>query len=87
MTQRKHLTCFADQHAEPILFEVRTNVKWFNANGELTYGDWKLRGSRLEAWDVPPPHSLNDLAHLVYSGPGWRDHCFPAPAYDTDLSF
>ncbi len=88
---REHNVAFVDGHAAPVLYEVRSDVSgnswgstvdWNNARVIHT-GNFLIRGSRLE-WvnlergtDEDP--AFQDFWHLMYSGPGWKEHCFPAP--------
>jgi len=89
---REHNVGFSDGHASPVLFEVRTDAVGVNSSQQVIHsGTFVLRGGRLEQVDVPPgagqpPFSLERLKHILYSGDGWTDHCFPAPAVNTGLS-
>lgn len=80
---RSHMTAFVDGHAEEILYEVRTDAEGFDFQHT---GRFALRGGRLEDVAVNGidefgnEWSFSNLAHLMFSGPGWADHCFPAPA-------
>ncbi len=95
---REHNVAFVDGHSAPVLYEVRSDVygvDWDNA--QVTHsGNFSIRGSRLE-WVNMPEGTLNealnepgivDFMHLMYSGPGWKEHCFPAPfVFDPGLQW
>ncbi len=77
---REHNVAFVDGHAAPVLYEVRSdvyNIDWPNAHVEHS-GNFLIRGSRLEWYNIDRV-TFNDFKHLIYSGPGWKEHCFPAP--------
>ena len=77
---REHMVGFVDAHAAPVLYEVRSDVTaidWPNAQ-VVHSGDFEVRGSRLEWYNIDRI-TFGDFAHLIYSGPGWKEHCFPAP--------
>ena len=86
---RKHMVGFVDGHATPVLYEVRTDVKaidWPNAH-VVHSGNFEIRGSRLEWYNIDQV-TFGDFAHLIYSGPGWKEHCFPAPfVFDPALQW
>lgn len=89
---REHNAAFVDGHAAPVLYEVRSdvyNIDWPNAQ-VVHSGNFAIRGSRLEwvniPWTTNDPENVcnhqagfSDFMHLMYSGPGWKEHCFPAP--------
>ena len=83
---RQHNVGFADAHAEPIKYEVRTDAIG-SGNGVLHTGNFDIRGGRLEPVQVNgyaqdgTPYTMGQIGHLMWNGPGWADHCFPAPAY------
>lgn len=90
---REHNVAFVDGRAEPVLYEVRTDVEGNSFGEAIDYaqaqvvhsGNWHVRGSRLEWWTIDPT-TFDLLFHLIYSGPGWKEHCFPAPLFeDPDL--
>ncbi len=83
---RQHNVGFADAHAGPVKYEVRTDA--FGGGGGVVHtGNFDIRGGRLEPVQVNgfaqdgDPYTLGQLGHLMRNGPGWADHCFPAPAY------
>ncbi len=82
---RQHNVGFADAHVVPIKYEVRTDA--IGGSGVSYTGEFHLRGGRLEPVQVNGysqggiPYTLGQLGHLMWNGPGWADHCFPAPAY------
>lgn len=90
-TLREHNVGFADGHASPVLFEVRTDVDGVGANDEVTHsGDFALRGGTTESmgWNPNPlldedDQQFNVWAHLLLSGPGRQNHCLPAPCTIT----
>lgn len=89
---RTHNVAFVDGHAAAVKYEVRTDAV-ASGNDVQHTGTFELRGGRLELVDVPgpdddgrPAFNFNEIAHLLFNGPGWQEHCFPAPPfYDTDL--
>lgn len=86
---RQHNVGFADAHAAPVKYEVRTDA--IGSSGEVVHtGNFKIRGGRLEPVQVngyylqdgeSVLYTLGMLGHLMWNGPGWADHCFPAPAH------
>ena len=77
---REHMVGFVDGHAGPVLYEVRSDVTaidWPNAH-VVHSGNFELRGSWLEWYNIDRA-TFSDFAHLIYSGPNWKEHCFPAP--------
>ncbi len=83
---RQHNVGFADGHAKPVTYEVRTDA--IGSGGQVVHtGEFDIRGGRLEPVQVNgysqggTPYSMGQLGHLMWNGPGWADHCFPAPAY------
>ena len=99
---REHNVAFVDGHSTPVLYEVRSDVygiDWPNARVVHT-GNFSIRGSRLEWVNMPlgnlsgpgaPDYEepgIGDFMHLMYSGPGWKEHCFPAPfVFDPGLQW
>ena len=86
---REHYVAFADAHAAPVLYEVRTNIIDADPQGQVTGGDtYALRGGTTESTLWTPPSPGNDgfggWAHLLMSGPGWKNHCQPAPPTVTE---
>ncbi len=82
-TLRQHNTAFADGHSGPVLYEVRTDVTGVTSAGQVVHsGNFKLRGGRCEPVQVNSPDGMGlpSLWHLIYNGPGYQNHCFPAPA-------
>lgn len=85
-TLRQHNVAFADGHARPILYEVRTDAE-LSGEEVIHTGNFAIRGGRLEPVQVNgldaggAPYRLGSIGHLLFSGPGWTEHCFPAPAY------
>ncbi|MCH8852055.1 MAG: prepilin-type N-terminal cleavage/methylation domain-containing protein [Planctomycetes bacterium] len=83
---RQHNVGFSDGHAQPIKYEVRTDAIG-GGGGVVHTGIFDIRGGRLEPVQVNgysqngDPYTLQQLGHLMWNGPGWADHCFPAPAY------
>lgn len=80
---RKHNTAFADGHSGPVLYEVRTDVYGATSDGQVLHnGNFKLRGGTCEPVQVNSPDGfgLLQIWHLIYNGPGYQNHCFPAPA-------
>ncbi len=85
---REHQVAFVDGHAGSVLYEVRTDVRDVNfANAEVIHsGEFEIRGSRLEWYELyfpetPGQITFGELMHLIYSGPGWKEHCLPAPIF------
>ncbi len=80
---RTHLTAFADGHASAVKYEVRTDANGVTAGRVVHNGNFFLAGGELKQVDVPPGDTddttFSSLSHLIYAGPGWQDHCFPAP--------
>ena len=89
---REHNVAFVDGHARPVLYEVRsdvTNLDWDLAR-VIHSGNFQIRGSRLEWYNyrrgTPDDEAFDALKHLIYSGPGWKEHCLPAPIFlDPEL--
>jgi prepilin-type N-terminal cleavage/methylation domain-containing protein len=77
---RQHVTGFGDGHAEPILYDVLTDVT-IQLNQVFHSGVFSQRGSTVEFHPINPPglFEFNDIGHFLYTGPGWKDHAFPAP--------
>ncbi|MCZ6653106.1 MAG: prepilin-type N-terminal cleavage/methylation domain-containing protein [Planctomycetota bacterium] len=97
---REHNVAFVDGHAAPVLYAVRsdvtggswpTAVDWPNAH-VIHSGNFLIRGSRLD-WvnlevGTPERPAFSDFWHLMYSGPNWKEHCFPAPfVFDPALQW
>lgn len=93
---RVHQNAFADGHAEEVEFTVRTNVDDVGSGDSLVLGAYTLRGSDTVPVSVSGHGStcggqpLNEftfgqLAHLLWSGPGWVAHTFPSPSVDTGV--
>ncbi len=93
---RTHAYSFADGHAGVVEFSVRTDVTGVTATGVNHSGSYAIRGSDTEFVPVSGYFSncsgggggqftWEDLAHLMWSGPGWVQHTFPAPSYDTNI--
>ncbi|MCH8968715.1 MAG: prepilin-type N-terminal cleavage/methylation domain-containing protein [Planctomycetes bacterium] len=87
---RQHNVGFADGHAKPVKYEVRTDA--VRSGDEVMHtGNFRIRGGRLEPVQVngyyvqnngeAQLYTLGFIGHLMWNGPGWADHCFPAPAY------
>lgn len=85
---RQHNVGFADGHAKPVKYEVRTDA--IGGNSVTHTGNFDIRGGRLEPVQVNGyymqggvsyQYTLSMLGHLMWNGPAWADHCFPAPAY------
>ena len=79
---RKHNTAFVDGHAASILYEVRTDVNGISGGQVNHTGEFELRGGSVENVTVNAPGGigLGSLWHLIYEGPDFQNHCFPAPA-------
>jgi hypothetical protein len=83
---RQHLTAFGDGHASAVLFDVRTNVSGFTDDGPTHTAGYTQRGGTIEKWALNPPEldltygAPGMMGRFLYSGPGWKDHAFPAPA-------
>ena len=97
---REHNVAFVDGHADPVLYEVKsdvtgsswpTAVDWPNAH-VIHSGNFLIRGSRLD-WvnlevGTQERPAFSDFWHLMYSGPNWKEHCFPAPfVFDPALQW
>ena len=96
---RTHQYAFADGHVGTIEFSVRTNVVGIEDEITLEYGDFTIRGADTVVVSVsgdpsnggafPPftfgPPILTQIGHLLWSGPGWVHHTFPAPAHDSGI--
>lgn len=91
-TLREHNVAFVDGHATAVHYEVRsdvTNLDWDLAR-VIHSGNFQIRGSRLEWYNyrrgTPDDEAFDALKHLIYSGPGWKEHCLPAPIFlDPEL--
>ena len=93
---RTHNHTFADGHARPVEFSVRTNVTGIASEIELIYGQFALRGGHTVvvsvtggnnlyfSWTFGPPTATR-IGHLLMTGDGWVNHTFPAPAVDTGI--
>ncbi len=93
---RTHNHAFADGHAQPVEFSVRTNVAGIASEIELSYGQFALRGGHTVvvsvtggndayfSWTFGPPVTTQ-VGHLLMTGDGWVNHTFPAPALDTGI--
>ncbi len=98
---RTHNYAFADGHVSEVEFTVRTDVRLINGQMSVLRGDWTLRGAdtvpvRVSggnnrcAWGAGPPFTFGppietQIGHLLWSGPDWVQHTFPAPAFDTNI--
>jgi prepilin-type N-terminal cleavage/methylation domain-containing protein len=89
---REHMTAFADGHAAAVLYEVTTDANNIAGdNGPVIHdGNFAIAGGTLEDVTVPPPDIFGlggspRIGHLLYSGPGWQDYCFPAPSVTFDF--
>ncbi len=90
---RQHNVAFADAHAKPVLFEIRTDYDY--QGGAIVHtGVFRLVGGGPEPTTlngVDPnsgsPWTLAELYHLLFSGPGWTDHCFPAPSVAPGITW
>ncbi len=97
---REHMVAFVDGHAAPVLYAVRSDVSgnsfgaavdWNNAQ-VVHSGNFLIRGSRLD-WvnlerGTQEYPAFAHFWHLMYSGPGWKEHCFPAPnVFDPALQW
>jgi prepilin-type N-terminal cleavage/methylation domain-containing protein/prepilin-type processing-associated H-X9-DG protein len=94
-TLRQHNYSFADGHAAPVEFTVHTNAAGAHPSGVIP-GDFETRGSDtvytpVSGYSVAcngtvsSTYTWEDLAHLIWSGPGWQIHTFPADAYNTGI--
>ena len=82
-TLRQHNTAFVDGHSSAVLYEVRTDVTGGTSDGQVTHsGNFRLVGVIVEPVQVNSPDGMGmqNLWHLIYNGPGYQNHCFPAPA-------
>ena len=83
---RTHNAVYADAHAVPTLFEVRTDVERFDENtGTVIHsGEFNLRGGtahnfRYSPGDVPGAWRHAAAATFCLRGEGWKNHAQPAP--------
>ena len=91
-TVREHNVAFADAHAAPVKYDVRTNITGVQGTGEINYGStYRFRGGTTERMLWNPPWMLpqsdwgfGTWAHLLMSGPGWQNHCVPSPPTVTE---
>ncbi len=90
-TNRQHNVAFVDGHASPVLYEVRTDYTGVNPMGEVQHsGQFVLRGATLDEdiqvngfrADSGQQWDIQSLWHLIFSGPDWQEHCFPAPVFN-----
>jgi prepilin-type processing-associated H-X9-DG protein len=91
---REHNVAFVDGHARPVVYEVRTDYAGVDSAGLVIHsGAFAVRGARLEqvevngfrissSGNVSAVWTIQDLWHLIFNGPGWQEHCFPAPVYN-----
>lgn len=84
---RTHNAAYADGHARPTLFEVRTDVDGFEEwAGRVTHsGNFALRGGTAHDFPYNPGGPLNPweqdvAATYCVQGAGWKNHSQPAPA-------
>ena len=86
---RKHNTAFVDGHAAAILYEVRTDVNGAPGNVVNHTGEFEIRGGTVENVTVNAPGgaTLSSLWHLIYEGPDFQNHCFPAPAVQNGAAY
>ena len=97
---RTHEYAYADGHVGEVDFTVRSNVDDIEDEITLSYGDWRLKGADTVVVAVSGlSHLCNGgsssrysfgpqaamLGHLLWSGPGWVHHTFPAPAFNTNI--
>lgn len=90
---RQHNVAFVDGHASPVLYDVITDYD-FQADAIIHSGEFRRTGGRPEPVQlsgIDPntqvPWTLFDLYHLLYSGPGWTEHCFPAPSVAPGITW
>jgi hypothetical protein len=66
-----------------VLFDLLTDVS-LQDNGITHTGSFTRRGGTVEDYQFNPPELLQyfgaGVRRFLYSGPGWKDHAFPAPA-------
>lgn len=94
---REHQVAFVDGHAGSVLYEVRSDVQDVDTQNATVIhsGIFEIRGSRLEWYELTDPDpggpgtaSFGTLQHLIFSGPGWKEHCLPAPiVFDESLQW
>ena len=84
-TKQEHNVAFVDGHARSVVYRVRTDVSKLGNGDQFVVhsGNWVIRGARLEQVNLDPP-TYGSFYHLMFSGPGWTEHCFPAPVYKFD---
>ncbi len=97
---RTHNYAFADGHVHVVDFTVRSNVSGIVDEITLNYGEWKMKGADTVVVAVTGYGSNCDgtprgpftfgpsgtmLGHLLWSGPGWVHHTFPAPSVETNI--
>ena len=90
---RQHNVAFVDGHATPILYDIRTD---YNISGGriIHTGDFRRVGGGPEPVQmngIDPndgtPWTMGELYHLLYAGPGWIEHCFPAPSVSPGITW
>ena len=98
---RTHNYAFADGHAGEVEFTVRTNVSGIADEITLEYDDFAMRGGDTAVVRVTGgasngggaghltfgPPVQTQIGHLLWSGPGWVHHTFPAPSNDTGITW
>ncbi len=88
---RRHNVGFCDGHASPILYEVRDDVV-VEPDRYVYTGAFGKRGGEVD--QVEPNGTYPDgtpftiggeysIGQGVKRGPGWQNHCFPAPPTQT----
>jgi prepilin-type N-terminal cleavage/methylation domain-containing protein len=90
---RQHTVAFADGHASPVLYDIRTDFA-FSGGKIIHTGNFRQAGGGPEPVEVNgvDPNSgnawtLGALYHLMYAGPGWIEHCFPAPSVSPGITW
>jgi prepilin-type N-terminal cleavage/methylation domain-containing protein len=83
---RTHNVGFADGHANAVTFEVLDDVVGVSSTGQVLHGnDYVLRGGTTSSFNIniasadPNPPTFDQMDHLLLDGPGWQNHCQPAP--------
>jgi hypothetical protein len=72
----------ADSVTRGAAYQLRgSDTEYFPVSG----GNSSCGGGAPAEYVFGPPSNSNLIAHLMWSGPDWRTHAFPAPAYDTGV--
>jgi prepilin-type N-terminal cleavage/methylation domain-containing protein/prepilin-type processing-associated H-X9-DG protein len=88
---RRHNVGFCDGHASPILYEVRDDVV-VEPDQYVHTDEVDLRGGKVDKVQPNGTHPDGTLFTIggeysigvgVKRGPGWQNHCFPAPPTQT----